>query len=245
MAHDSIKMEELSTPTTFEESKATPKRRLGCCFWLFLIIAILLLVMGIVVISLLWPGVMEPLVQSATCTVSPEYLKQTAVKLKCTSVSNSSANQTGLKTCKEAEQDMVLECQQGLQGFEDKCPYPYRRNNKTMCATPEGQVNELECNNDITMKVNVKLQDGRQFEQLKFDPDNTTVNFNLDTFSCYYGKYRPKEVYPNEDEARFWAQGDGQSGMGEGLGLLFGWIPFGISIFLLLLLAIYYYWRTK
>jgi hypothetical protein len=181
--------------------------------------------------------------------VSPEYLKQTAVRLKCNSVSNSSANQTGLKTCKEAEQDMVLECQQGLQGFEDKCPYPYRsdirRNNKTMCATPEGQVNELECHNDITMKVNVKLEDGRQFEQLKFDPDNTTFNFNLDTFSCYYAKYRPKEVYPDEDEARSWARGDGLSGIGEVFGILLGWIPFGISIFLLLLLAIYYYWRTK
>jgi hypothetical protein len=38
--------------------------------------------------------------------------------------------------------------------------------------------------NDITMKVNVKLEDGRQFEQLKFDPDNTTFNFKETYYAC-------------------------------------------------------------
>jgi hypothetical protein len=244
MSTDLVNEEGLSTDSTqMKDNKAHPKRRFPCCFWITLFLASSLFIMGVTTLSILWPHEMEPYVQSATCSVSPEYLKQTAVNLRCDKELLSFVNQTEQKSCKEAELAMVLECQQGLQGFDDKCPFPL--GNATSCATPEGQgysLYKLICSNGISLKANVTLKDGRKLEQLELVlpriGSDKKLNFtSLETFDCYYTKVKPKEIYSDEESAENF---DGLAYLGWYLGLLLGWIPFAISIVLLLALGIYY-----
>jgi len=245
MSTDLVNEEGLSTDSTqMKDSKAPPKRRLPPCFWTTLFLASLVFILGVGILSWIWPNMMEPDVQSATCSVSPEYLKQTAVNLKCDKELLSFVNQTEQKSCKEAELAMVLECQRGLQGFDDKCPFP-SRHNITTCATPEGPgylLYNWECSNDAPLKANVTLKDGRKFEQLEvYLPrigSDIKLNFNnLETFDCYYSKIT-KGVYSDEPSANF-----GGNAFYWYFGIIFGWIPFAISIVLLLALGIYY--RTR
>jgi hypothetical protein len=248
MSTDPVNKEGLSIDSIqMKDSNDSPKRRLPPCPWITMLLAGLLFIMGVTMLSIMWPHEMGPLVQSATCSVSPEHLKQTAVNLNCYYHFIPFLNQTEQKSCKEAEQAMVLECQQGLQGFDDKCPFPSR--NKTTCAKIEGKryyLFELECHTNTSLKANVTLKDGPKFEQLELVlpliGSNQKLNFNIsETFDCYYTVRSPRAVYSDEMAAKDIAEFTNR--IGRGLGIIFGWVPFAISIVLLLALGIYY--RTR
>ena len=226
-----------------EDLESTPKPKINCCFRVTLAISILLLVGGIIALSFIWPFEMEPNVQSATCVF--KNLEQSA--LSCgTYPLGIYVNQSEYKTCEEAQLDMVLECQHGLKGIDNKCPFPYF--NAANCTAPTKDqgylLSQLACGSDPDrkFKVDVMLADGRKMEQLDFVERfdwRVKVNFtSIDTVDCYYTKLYRNEVYALKEWAEY--QYKRVVRLSTLVGIMLGWVPFRISLIMLSILAIYY-----